>query len=168
MSFGTLHPWSTRWVLRLVGTTIGLLLIEGAIRILDLVLELDDVPGREAKRRTRIMMEALGVADRANHLPAQLSGGQQQRVAIARALVHQPSLLLADEPTASLDKQMGRQVMQLRARTTPRRCCRAWPARASRRPESLRRDRSCLDQRALQLSRLTSPSTGPSLGSSGK
>jgi putative ABC transport system ATP-binding protein len=58
-------------------------------------------------------MEALGVADRADHLPAQLSGGQQQRVAIARSLIHQPSLLLADEPTASLDKEMGRQVMQL-------------------------------------------------------
>ena len=78
-----------------------------------LVLELDDVPGREATRRTREIMEALGVADRTDHMPAQLSGGQQQRVAIARSLIHQPSLLLADEPTASLDKKMGRQVMQL-------------------------------------------------------
>ena len=78
-----------------------------------LVLDLDDVPGREAKRRTCDIMEALGVADRADHQPTQLSGGQQQRVAIARSLIHQPSLLLADEPTASLDKEMGRQVMQL-------------------------------------------------------
>ncbi|MBW1684341.1 MAG: ABC transporter ATP-binding protein [Deltaproteobacteria bacterium] len=78
-----------------------------------LVLELDDVPRREAKRRTHDVMEALGVVDRAGHLPAQLSGGQQQRVAIARSLIHQPSLLLADEPTASLDKEMGRQVMRL-------------------------------------------------------
>lgn len=78
-----------------------------------LVLELDDVPKRESNRRTREIMESLGVADRADHMPAQLSGGQQQRVAIARSLIHKPSLLLADEPTASLDKEMGRQVMQL-------------------------------------------------------
>lgn len=78
-----------------------------------LVLALDDVPRREAVRRTREILESLGVADRASHLPMQLSGGQQQRVAIARALVHEPSLLLADEPTASLDKELGRRVMEL-------------------------------------------------------
>lgn len=78
-----------------------------------LVLELDQVPKREARKRTREMLETLDVADRSNHLPAQLSGGQQQRVAIARALVHQPSLLLTDEPTASLDKELGRRVMEL-------------------------------------------------------
>jgi len=78
-----------------------------------LVLEIDDVPAREARRRTRTILEELGVADRARHLPAKLSGGQQQRVAIARALVHEPALLLADEPTASLDKERGRQVMGL-------------------------------------------------------
>lgn len=78
-----------------------------------LVLELDQKPRREVTQRTHEIMESLGVADRADHLPTQLSGGQQQRVAISRALVHQPSLLLADEPTASLDKQLGRQVMDL-------------------------------------------------------
>ncbi len=78
-----------------------------------LVLELDDMPRRDAARRAREMMESLGVADRGSHLPTKLSGGQQQRVAIARALVHRPSLLLADEPTASLDKELGRQVMNL-------------------------------------------------------
>jgi len=78
-----------------------------------LVLELDDVPKREARRRTRKILDELGVGDRARHLPAQLSGGQQQRVAIARALIHEPALLLADEPTASLDKERGRQVMGL-------------------------------------------------------
>ncbi|MFT5048835.1 MAG: putative ABC transport system ATP-binding protein [Chlamydiales bacterium] len=78
-----------------------------------LVLELDQVGRREATRRAREVMELLGVAERADHFPTQLSGGQQQRVAIARALVHRPSLILADEPTASIDKQRGRQVMGL-------------------------------------------------------
>ena len=78
-----------------------------------LVLELDQVPRREAVQRTREILESLGVAERSSHLPVQLSGGQQQRVAIARALVHEPSLLLADEPTASLDKELGRRVMEL-------------------------------------------------------
>jgi len=78
-----------------------------------LVLELDHLSRRQASKRAEEMMESLGVADRAHHLPTQLSGGQQQRVAIARALVHNPSLVLADEPTASLDKELGRQVMEL-------------------------------------------------------
>lgn len=77
-----------------------------------LVLELDDLDRRRASQRAEDLLHALGVAERGSHLPAQLSGGQQQRVAIARALVHEPSLLLADEPTASLDKGYGRQVME--------------------------------------------------------
>lgn len=78
-----------------------------------LVLELDGVSSREAHQRTKTMMESLGIWDRADNAPNKLSGGQQQRVAIARALINQPSLLLADEPTAALDKERGRQVMGL-------------------------------------------------------
>jgi len=69
--------------------------------------------GRAARRRAMDLLASLGIADRARNLPSALSGGQQQRVAIARALANQPSLLLADEPTAALDSKLGRQVMEL-------------------------------------------------------
>jgi len=67
----------------------------------------------EATRRGREVLERLNIADQANKLPRQLSGGQQQRVAIARALVHEPRLVVCDEPTASLDAKSGRRVMDL-------------------------------------------------------
>jgi putative ABC transport system ATP-binding protein len=71
---------------------------------------------KEIARRADVLLEELGIADRANNLPEQLSGGERQRVAIGRALVNDPDLILVDEPTASLDTERGRQVVDLLAR----------------------------------------------------
>lgn len=70
----------------------------------------------ERRKRVTDLLEAVGLADRAHHRPDQLSGGEQQRVAVARALAPNPSLILADEPTANLDTPNGQQVMEIMTR----------------------------------------------------
>ena len=81
-----------------------------------LAMEIDDQPARASRKRAMELLEYLGVAERAENLPSMLSGGEQQRVAVARALANRPSLILADEPTGSLDGVRGRQVMELFAK----------------------------------------------------
>ena len=77
----------------------------------ELMLKLNHRFNGKSKKRAADLLEQLGLGDRLKNLPSQLSGGQQQRVAIARALVHQPNIVLADEPTASLDTQRAYQVV---------------------------------------------------------
>lgn len=69
--------------------------------------------GRAARDRADLLLDELGLADRAANLPGQLSGGQRQRVAIGRALMNEPELVLFDEPTSALDTLLGEQVMEL-------------------------------------------------------
>ncbi|MEZ5386035.1 MAG: ABC transporter ATP-binding protein [Prosthecobacter sp.] len=82
---------------------------------IELPLQLLGVATGEREKRVRELLERVGISHRAAALPGQLSGGEMQRVAIARAVVHRPALILADEPTGSLDSATGTQVLDLLA-----------------------------------------------------
>jgi putative ABC transport system ATP-binding protein len=80
---------------------------------IELALLYHNMPADERKQKVSVVMDMVGVAHRAKHMPSQLSGGQQQRVAVARAVVGNQGLILADEPTGNLDSAHGQEVMEM-------------------------------------------------------
>ncbi|MDC1090850.1 ABC transporter ATP-binding protein [Emcibacteraceae bacterium] len=80
---------------------------------IELALLYHDIPASDRKERVNAVMDKVGIAHRAKHMPSQLSGGQQQRVAVARAVVGNQSMILADEPTGNLDSAHGQEVMEM-------------------------------------------------------
>jgi putative ABC transport system ATP-binding protein len=80
---------------------------------IELALLYHNIPGKERRNRVAAIMDKVGIAHRAKHMPSQLSGGQQQRVAVARAVVGDQALILADEPTGNLDSAHGQEVMEM-------------------------------------------------------
>ena len=82
----------------------------------EMPLLLSGIKPATRQERVQELLEAVGLSDRAHHRPDQMSGGEQQRVAIARALSTRPAIVLADEPTANLDGDTGRQVMEIMER----------------------------------------------------
>ena len=91
----------------------NLLPVLSAVENVELPLLVSGTGSREARRRSLEMLEQLGLADRAQHIPGELSGGQRQRVTIARALVNNPAIVWADEPTGDLDSETAGEIMEL-------------------------------------------------------
>ena len=88
-------------------------LVQSLTALGNVALPLEIAGKQDARERARDMLDRVGLAERQHHYPMQLSGGEQQRVAIARALVHEPRLVLADEPTGNLDLATGARIIDL-------------------------------------------------------
>src|SRR5262249_29788756 len=94
-----------------------------ALENVQMAMQLGDCPNSEMRRRGTEMLERVGLGHRIDYKPKELSGGQRQRVAVARALVNRPKLILADEPTAALDKDSSRVVVNLIKELTTQEGC---------------------------------------------
>ncbi len=90
-----------------------LLDVMNAVENVEIPLLLLGMEPDEARLKANAALKKVGLGDRSDHRPAELSGGQQQRVSIARAIVHDPSVILCDEPTGNLDSETSQQVMEL-------------------------------------------------------
>jgi len=112
-----LSPKELAWVRRrrlgFVFQTFNLVPVLTAYENIELPLLLLGVGAAERRRRVYALLEALGISELAHHRPDEMSGGQQQRVSIARALITEPALVLADEPTANLDSDTGKAIIEL-------------------------------------------------------
>lgn len=84
-----------------------------ALENVELPLLYGGVSGKERRKRSKELLELMGMGDRMDHRPDELSGGQKQRTAIARAMANDPSIILADEPTGALDSETGRHIMDI-------------------------------------------------------
>ncbi len=105
-----------RKLIGFVFQTFNLMPAMTAVQNIEYPMYFNKTPWIKRRERAMMLLESVGLTNRANHLPSELSGGEQQRVAIARALANDPMLILADEPTGNLDSKTGKTILDLMRR----------------------------------------------------
>ncbi len=105
-----------RKLIGFVFQTFNLMPAMNAVQNIEYPMYFNKTPWIKRRERAMMLLESVGLTNRANHLPTELSGGEQQRVAIARALANDPMLILADEPTGNLDSKSGKTILDLMRR----------------------------------------------------